>query len=498
MSLSAGRLRADRRTAALLALAALAVYNLNFRVIQDGDTVPARLLPFAIWRAGSVNLDSVAGLAATVPPGKPYHEAYWLHRSAAGHLYGTYPIVTPVLVAPLYAPAAAWLSWRGWEPWRLQNTSLRMEKLAASLLAALSVGLFYLLARRAAGRPRAILATVAYGFATGTWVISGQALWLHGMGELLAVCALLAATARASAASLIAAGLACGLLAVNRPPDASLAAAVLVYLLARHRGRALWAVAAAAAAATPFLLYNLAAFGHWAGGYAWAVSGSHPYLSHSLLPGLAGLLLSPGKGLLIFSPFLWFLAGRALPQRAPAGDRSAAGPAAIREPPPARSVASDRSMQRVGSAWQAGSAAPTGSAAPDRLLELAVVAAVLAQLYVYARADFRAGACYGPRYLTDLLPVLVWLLVPVVARLRGWGMRAFVAAVVASIAIQAVGAFCYPRGRSDDLFYPPGLDRMVIAPAVWSPRNVPFLVEARAGLAPPELLPHRHGRLAVP
>jgi hypothetical protein len=477
----AARPHADRRTAVLLALAALVIYNLNFRVIQDGDTVPARLLPFALWQAGSVNLDSVAGLASTVPPGKPYHEAYWLHRSPAGHLYGTYPIVTPVLVAPLYAPAAAYLAWRGWEPWRLQNTSLPMEKLAASLLAALSVGLFYLLARRAAGPPRALLAAVAYGFATGTWVISGQALWLHGMGELLAVCALLAATARGSAASLVAAGLACGLLAANRPPDAALAAAVLVYLLIRHRVRALLAVAAAAATSAPFVLYNLAAFGHWAGGYAWAVSGSHPYLSHPLLPGLAGLLLSPGKGLLIFSPFLWFLAGRAVLSGLPAGKGPGAGPAAVHEAPPAGSAPP-----------------PAGSVPPDRLLELAAVAAVLAQLYVYARADFRAGACYGPRYLTDLLPVLVWLLVPVVARLRGWGLRAFVATVVAGIAIQAVGAFCYPRGKTDALFYPPGLDRMVIAPAVWSFHNAPFLVEARAGLAPTELLPHRQGRLAFP
>jgi hypothetical protein len=452
------RRRAERRIAVLLALAALVVYNLNFRVIQDGDTVPARLLPFALWRAGSVNLDPVAGLAATVPPGKPYHEAYWLYRSPAGHLYSTYPIVTPVLVAPLYAPAAAYLHWRGWEPWRLQNTSLRMEKLAASLLAALSVGLFYLLATRAADRPRAILAALAYGFATGTWVISSQALWLHGLAELLAVCALLAATARPSVASLAAAGLACGLLAVNRPTDAALAAAVLFYLLVRRRRQALWAVTAAVAAAAPFLLYNRAVFGHWAGGYAWAVSGTHPYLSHSLLPGLAGLLLSPGKGLLVFSPFLWFLACRVARLPSPAGERSAPGCEIRRS---------------------------------DPLLEWAAVAAILIQLYVFARADFRAGACYGPRYLTDLLPVLLWLLVPVVARLRGWGLRVLVAAVAAGVAIQAVGAFCYPRGRSDDRFYPPGLDRMVIAPSVWSLGNAPFLVEARAGLAPPELLPHR-------
>ncbi|HVR08643.1 MAG TPA: hypothetical protein VMW75_11400 [Thermoanaerobaculia bacterium] len=458
----AGR-RAEWRTAVLLTLAALVVYNLNFRVIQDGDTVPARLLPLALWRAGSVNLDPVAALASIVPPGKPYHDAYWLYRSPAGHLYSTYPIVTPLLVAPLYAPAVAFLDWRGWEPWRLQNTSLRMEKLAASLLAATSVGLFFLLAGRTAVRPRAVLAAVAYGFATETWVISSQALWLHGTGELLAVCALLAATALPTAGSLVAAGLAAGLLAVNRPPDAALAAGVLAYLVVRHRRRALWAVGSAIAAAAPFALYNLAVFGHWAGGYAWAVRGGHPFMSHPLLPGVAGELFSPGKGLLIFSPFLAFLACRL--------------------------------RRRRSWRWEEDPAtAPAGGpAARDRLLEWAVAAAFVVQLYIFARADYRAGACYGPRYLTDVLPFLVWLLVPVVARLRGWGLRAFVAAVAAGIAVQAVGAFCYPRGKSDDVFYPPGLDRMVIAPSVWSPRNAPFLVEARAGLAPPELLPRRRG-----
>jgi hypothetical protein len=229
-------------------------------------------------------------------------------------------------------------------------------------------------------------------------------------------------------------------------------------------------VGAAAIAAGPFLFYNLTVFGHWLGGYFW-VSSSHPFFTHPLLPGLAGLLASPAKGLLVFSPFLAFLVGRA----APAG-------AAVRKSP------SEVPPQG------AGTADGLRPAPADRLLEWTMAAAVLAQVYGVARSDYRAGACYGPRYLTDMLPVLVWLLLPVIARLRGWGLRAFVAAVAAGIAIQAIGAFCYPRGRSDDLFYPQGLDRMVIAPSVWPPGNAAFLVEARAGLAPPELLPHRQGR----
>jgi hypothetical protein len=139
----------------------------------------------------------------------------------------------------------------------------------------------------------------------------------------------------------------------------------------------------------------------------------------------------------------------------------------------------------------AGRAGTGGSA--GRLLDLAMLAAFLAQLYVYSRSDFRAGACYGPRYLTDSYPALVWLLLPVIARLRGNWLRTFIVAVAAGVAIEGVGAFCYPRGHSDDLFYPPTLNRLVIAPSVWSPANAPLLVEARAGLEPPELLPPLHG-----
>ncbi len=133
----------------------------------------------------------------------------------------------------------------------------------------------------------------------------------------------------------------------------------------------------------------------------------------------------------------------------------------------------------------------SGSLSLDAVAELAVLTALLAQLYAYSRSDFRAGACYGPRYLTDSYPLLVWLLLPVIARLRGNWLRAFVFTVAAGVAIEAVGAFCYPRGHSDALFYPATQRRGVIAPSVWSPANVPFLIEARAGLAPPELLPHR-------
>ncbi len=474
--------RGDRRRALALAALAFTLYNANLRLIVEGDSRPARLLPFAIWHAGSLTLDSLPDLAQAVEKNPHYDTPYWLWRSPAGHLLSIYPVVTPLLVAPLYAPAAAALSLRGWDNARIAAWAPVLEKLAASSLCALTVGLFYLLLRRRpaggglpgapaitaapeactdrwAGRLKrrdATLLTLAFAFGTGTWPISSQALWAHAAGELLAVLALLAITRLVSSVGepaawplAAAAGAACGLMVANRPPDGILAVALLGYLALSLRWRSVVAVAAAVAAAGPVAWYNEHYFGLLAGGYGvMGLAGPHPFYQHSMLLGALGLLVSPGKGLLLFSPFLLFL------------------PAALR---PARRAAS-----------------------PDRLLAACVLAGCLAQLLFYGLTDWRGGACYGPRFLADAMPLWVWLLIPVLPRLTLGGRRLFIAALLASIAIQAIGAFCYPKGGSDDLYYPTGqkgVAHLRISPAVWLPRNAAFLREARAGLAPPSLVP---------
>ena len=49
--------------------------------------------------------------------------------------------------------------------------------------------------------------------------------------------------------------------------------------------------------------------------------------------------------------------------------------------------------------------------------------------------------------MTDLLPLLIWMLVPVVAALRGIGRVCFLLAVGVAVAIEAIGAFCVLRVR---------------------------------------------------
>jgi hypothetical protein len=434
--------RRELRASLLIGLCCLLVYNANGRAISAGDAFPARYLPFAIWRYHSILLDPIATLTAQGRADR----AYWMVPVPGGHIISLYPVVLPVLLAPLYLPAVGYLQLRGWTEGRLDHLARVMEKLSASLVAALSASLLYLLLRRRAAAPIALLLTLAYAFGTTTWVIGSQTLWQHGMAELLVIGTLLLLTAPCTAPRALAAGLLCGLLAGNRPPDVVLAAALGAYGLFWAGRRAALLAAAAALPMGLVLLYNLSVADHFAGGYGRL--GKASFFQHDLLSGLGGLLFSPTRGLLVFSPFLLFLA------------------LSFRHLPSERS---------------------------ERGLSLAISAGVVLQILLYARTDWRAGISWGPRFLTDLLPLLVWMLVPVVAALRGRGRVCFLLAVGAAVAIEAIGAFWYTGATDSAIFaVASGPHQMR---AAWDWRNAPFVAPLQQGLAPAELSIEMRGNI---
>ncbi|HSY52322.1 MAG TPA: hypothetical protein VLC46_26200 [Thermoanaerobaculia bacterium] len=425
------------RAKILIGLCCLLIYNANLRAISAGDAYPARYLPFAILQYHTIFLDPVAKVAAQ---GRGAG-AFWMLPRPSGHIISMYPVVAPVLIAPLYLPAVGYLHLRGWTDARLDYLARVMEKLSASFLAALSASLLYLLLRRRAKPPIALLLTLAYAFGTTTWVISSQALWQQGMAGLLVIGALLFLTAPCTAPRALAAGLLLGLIAGNRPPDIILAAMLGAYgLFWAGRRRAPLLAVAAAVPMVMVLLYNLHVAGNVGGGYG--LIGKARFFEHPLLPGVGGLLVSPTKGLLVFSPFLLFLvlAWRHLPR--------------FRE---------------------------------DRLLTLAMSIAVVIQIVLYAKADWRGGESWGPRYMTDLLPLLIWMLVPVVAALHGVGRVCFLIAVGVAIAIEAIGAFSYSGSIDLPIFAADSGTETQDMRAAWDWRYAPFITSLKHGLAPAEL-----------
>lgn len=441
----------DLRISVIFGIVCLLIYNSNGRAISAGDAYPARYQPFAICKYQTLFLDRIEVVTSQgrVPPtnwqNPQPNSAFWIVPIRDGHLISLYSVVLPVMIAPLYLPAAIYIQQRGWTNERVDRAARIMEKFVASFLAALSASLLYLVLRRRALPSTAILLTAAYAFGTTTWVIGSQALWQHGMGELLVVGLILLLTAPCTAPRALAAGLLCGLIAGNRPADAVLAIALGMYGLFWANRRAPLVVMTAMLPILAVLFYNVSVVGALSGAYQ--VVGSVHFFHHAIGSGLAGLLFSPTRGLFIFSPFLLFVvfAGKGV------------------------------------------------SGVRDRGLNLAILAGICLQILLYSKTDWRGGIAWGPRFLTDLLPLLIWLLVPAVGALTSFGRACFAAAVAIAIVIECIGAFAY-TGVTDLPIYADEHGAHKLRPA-WNWRNAGFVASLSRGLAPAELMSTMRGRI---
>jgi hypothetical protein len=428
--------------ALLLAVLSFLVFNANGRLISAADTFAARYLPFSILRNHSVLVDPVLSSVAQgrTPPAARGEDgtAFWIMTGRDGHLVSKYPLVVPIAVAPLYLPAVRYLDSVDWDPHIADKVARIMEKLSASLIAALSVALLYLLLRRRTSPSTAALLSLVYAFGTTAWVISSQALWMHGLAQLFIIATMWLITGPSTPIRVAMAGLLCALIAANRPPDTILAAALGLFGLRWAGRRWTWFVLSGAVPVLLTVAYNLGTVGHLAGAYALSV---HPTDFNDNLPeGIAGLLLSPTRGLFVFSPFLLFVPGLLL--------------CALRE-------------------------------RGTRALTLTLCAAIVAQVVGYAMVDWRQGIAWGPRWLTDMVPLLVWMLPPIVARLSMAGRWLFGVACVVSVAIQAIGAFWYTGATDTALLTMKTDDRMR---PMWDIRHAAFIAELGHARAPADLL----------
>jgi hypothetical protein len=251
----------ERLRAPLVVALCFAVYSANARVIPAADTRPARYLPFAVLRDHRLTLEGFAEeVQARVSPQAASHVV-------EGRVFSVSPVIAPLAALPLYVPAYLYLDAAGWNAAELGFLAALLEKVAASLLAALAMGGLYLLLRRRLQARDALTLTIACAFGSTTWVISSQALWQHGAAQLVLVALLLAATAPPSPRSLGLAGAGAVLLTAARFPDVLLALPIAVFCLVRARGRGQRvAFLVSSAAMTGLLLWcNLATSGHLVG-----------------------------------------------------------------------------------------------------------------------------------------------------------------------------------------------------------------------------------------
>ncbi|HXI03807.1 MAG TPA: glycosyltransferase family 39 protein, partial [Candidatus Saccharimonadales bacterium] len=312
---------------------------------------------------------------------------YAIYRTR-GHAYDFFPIGTPLLATPFVFVLdkglnAAYALWPGLEE-RLRSLSNsqiqrfgvltihhRVEQLIASFFGAVTAVLVYGIARIELDRKRALVICMIFAFCTSAWSTASRALWQHGPSMLMlsaALYLLLLARKRPRLAQYASLPLAYAF--VIRPSNAVSIAFLTIYVLIEHREIFVRYVAWSLVVAVPFAVFN------------WRVYGGllPPYFSperigwHGRLPeALAGNLVSPARGLFVYSPVLLFaLWGIATAMRRKPADRLAWALASI---------------------------------------------VFLHWIVISSFPHWWGGHSYGPRLFTDMLPFLAFFLIPVVARL---------------------------------------------------------------------------------
>lgn len=427
-----------RRVAALLFLGLVVLYGCNFRLRGAGDSLPTRVLPFSILREGNLDLNEFTWAET---PGRRW--PYYVHGVPDGdgfRLYSVSTIATAVIVTPLYIPAALWMATNdiSYDDSRARVVMVAMEKISAAMLAALSAALLYCaLSGLTTWRWALALALGYYALGTSTWSIASQALWPHGLAQasLAALLAVLVWGPRSPATSFGTAVL-CAVMVWNRPQMTVFAVAVAAYALSRDRRAWVPLLAVAVPAVAALAVYNLSALGSLAGGY-----GGFDHFRTPFFTGLGGLTISPNRGLFIYTPLALFAVWGAI---------------AV--------------WRRESPVWL-------------RMMTIALIAHVI----LYAKFDdWWAGYSYGPRYFTDVQPLLAVLLVYGLVPL--WHRRAVQMAAVAmalyGVVVQAIGVYAADDGWNRD---PVSVDLQ--PDRVWDWRDTQIRRSLANGFRPLELLP---------
>jgi hypothetical protein len=371
-------------------------------------------------------------------------------QQVGGHIYTIYPLGTSIVAMPAVAVlrpfagalarhAPAWwnalgeaAAERGCPPVPGEPVvalhSWTEHVIAAALVAAASAVMFAV-ATDDVSAAGATLVALVFAFGTPAWSTASRALWQHGPSMLLLALALLL---QRRGARMFWIGLLLGFACVVRPTNAIPLVAAAAWVVAT-RPRALAGFAfGAAISLVPFAVGNLVRYGAWLPPYYTpGFYRRNPFVGEAL----AGLLVSPSRGLFVFSPiFLLSIAG--------------VGLIALRGRQPARSGGGCRRLTA---------------------LNLSLAASVAALWLVLAVSNYSwwGGSSYGPRFFADAAPYLTYLLIPSVASIESARCPRRAAATAAVAVLAAVSVGMHARGA--------------LSPATMTWNGVPTNIDADPG-----------------
>jgi len=358
-------------------------------VITSYDSLWSIPIARSVLYQGNADLDEYADLLAK--------NRFYGIEFIGGHYYAFFPIGVSLVAMPVVGVLDA----AGIKP-----HDSKTEKLVASLVVALTAVLLYGLARRSLDVPRALLLTFVFAFCTAAWSTASRGLWQHGPSMLMLTLTLwIIVEAETRPALITLASLPLAFSYVIRPTNAISVVVLSLFVLIRYRAYFVRYVLLAQVIAIPFVLFSLSVY-HSPLPHYYA-SGRIGYAS-VFREALVGNLISPNRGLFVFSPVL---------------------------------------LLSLSGAWRR---LRHGGALLDRFL---VVIVILHWLAISSFPHWWGGHSFGSRLFADMLPYFLYFMIPVMAALPGPpGLRRATRVSVAACLI-ALSFFINFRGANARAVY---------------------------------------------
>ncbi len=389
-----------RATALLVVLPAGLFFLTQGRPLMTGDSKPITLIASSVVRYGSTDISAfLPEYAPVYTPAPGMTLPYFCVKTATGvhSSYASGMFVFAVPSAALARLLGANLSSGG-----VQD---RMEKGVSSWLAAVCLGLFFLLALHLVDAGSAAWMTLLLAMGSGMCSTVGQALWQHGgvlFWMLLALLIEFRTWRRPVLTGTLLQGMALAMMFACRLPSAVLIAAFGIWLLLRAPCRAIFVGLAAALAYAPWAWYYGTTYGQVLGPSIRQLDMFTGNWRDTLIP----LLFSTDHGLLVYQP--WILLGSAL-----------VVPSVRRRLP----------------------ATPVD--APSGRYWLCIAAIVSYLALVTSWYCWWGGQCWGSRMVVETVPFFALLCLPCVAALRrlAWGRRVLLATALVAAFVQLTGVY---------------------------------------------------------
>jgi len=395
-------------TLVLIFLVVFITHSLSSVCCHAGDSVWSVPVAMSFIREHNADVDEYEQIAVS---NEYYGETvvrndnHYTIEVIRGHVYTKQPIgVSVVAVPPLLVMdnVLGRLVDVDLDEYVRYGGSGQLERLVASFIVGLTALFIYLIALRFLNRRYSLLVVLVFAFCTSAWSTASRALWQHGPSMLMLSATLyLILLARHRPSLVQFAGLPLALSFIIRPTNSISALVLTLYIAVRFRRYLLKYMLWAAAIVVPFLAFNFTIYHTPLSTYYLPQKvGSNP----ALLEALVANVVSPGRGLLVFSPvLLTSVLGVLLRIR-------------------------HREWRGLDSAL------------------LAIV--ILHWVAISSFSKWWAGHSYGPRFFCDVIPYFVYFMIPVFVRVAGLRGRTKVLCAALVSGLILVSFFVHYRGAT--------------------------------------------------